>query len=521
MALSERLFAAGLEQLSGTVVQIRNDAKSRLDLLEQKFSGAEEAAQFNTNALNHALERMEILASQRALDQTQNQRRATQVEQRCDGQDESLARLETAISDADFSRRLDTLEDKIDDTAARLNRDESRARISASLQAVMSRLETLEQGQAKLQEDVRARMFGPAEPFSGEPMPAAEVPDFAPPPASFFWSPTETHADSRDHSIRAEPSFDEVFVQGGREEAFAPERHTARVDPRKSEGRYIVPIAGALLLVAVLAGGLLLSENAKEPVATRTAGAMQTYSLPEPANSDSDTVFVVAPQADSQPGGKNTLTPPSERGGPSRDRMLELANSGNVTAMTILGLRALDDTGAAPVNLLDAVRFLTQAAEKGQPVAQFRLGSMYEHAQGVATDLNKAAHWYEMAAGQGNRKAMHNLAVFYATGALGRKNLREAARWFEKAAILGLRDSQFNLAYLHERGGDVPQDLQSAYKWYAIAAAGGDRESKVRVLILQDRLSAADRAAAKKAVAGFYATPLNRGANVNPVADNL
>ena len=90
--------------------------------------------------------------------------------------------------------------------------------------------------------------------------------------------------------------------------------------------------------------------------------------------------------------------------------------------LTILGLRALDGPGA-PVNLPDAVKFLTQAAEKGQAVAQYRLGTLYERGQGVAADAAKAAHWYELAANQGNRKAMHNLAVSYAGGAAGKKNM--------------------------------------------------------------------------------------------------
>ena len=266
-----------------------------------------------------------------------------------------------------------------------------------------------------------------------------------------------------------------------------------------------------------------MSEHIKEPATVHTAAQMQTYSLPEPADSDSETVFVVAPQAEALPGrdAKNSLTPPSERSGPSHDRLLELANSGNAIALTILGLRALDDTGAAPVNLPDAVRYLTQAAQKGQPVAQFRLGSMYEHAQGVSTDLVKAAHWYEKAANQGNRKAMHNLAVFYATGALGRKNMEEAARWFGKAAALGLRDSQFNLAFLYERGDGVPRDLKKAYQWYYAAAAGGDKEAKARLRVLEAQFNAADSAAAKKAAADIRVTPPDRVSNANPMTSDL
>jgi localization factor PodJL len=93
------------------------------------------------------------------------------------------------------------------------------------------------------------------------------------------------------------------------------------------------------------------------------------------------------------------------------------------------------------VNLPDVVKFRTQAAEKGQAVAQYRLGTLYERGQGIPADAAKAAHWYEMAANQGNRKAMHNLAVSYAGGASGKKNMAEAARWFAKAASLGLADS--------------------------------------------------------------------------------
>ncbi|HEX2762205.1 MAG TPA: tetratricopeptide repeat protein [Rhizomicrobium sp.] len=199
------------------------------------------------------------------------------------------------------------------------------------------------------------------------------------------------------------------------------------------------------------------------------------------------------------------------------ERVIQLANAGNPAALTILGLRALDGTNGSPVNLSDAARFLTQAAEKGQPVAQYRLGTMYERGQGVPADGARAAQWYEKSANQGNRKAMHNLAVSYA----GRRNMAEAARWFAKAAALGLSDSQFNLAVLYERGEGVPPSLSDAYKWYSIAAAAGDSESKMRIAVLQTQLSDADRAAAGKSAAAFRAAQLNRIANVPPEPADL
>lgn len=203
------------------------------------------------------------------------------------------------------------------------------------------------------------------------------------------------------------------------------------------------------------------------------------------------------------------------------DKVIKLANAGNATALTILGLRAADGINGAPVNLPEAVKFLTQAAEKGQAVAQYRLGTLYERGQGVAADGVKAVHWYGLAAAQGNRKAMHNLAVAHASGIGGKKNMAEAARWFAKAASLGLSDSQFNLAVLYERGDGVPQSLVDAYKWYSIAASTGDAESKARMSVLQTQLSEPDRAAAGRSVGSFRATPLNRAANVPPEPTDL
>jgi localization factor PodJL len=203
------------------------------------------------------------------------------------------------------------------------------------------------------------------------------------------------------------------------------------------------------------------------------------------------------------------------------DRVIKAANAGNPTALTILGLRAADGINGAPPNLPDAVKFLTQAAEKGQAVAQYRLGTLYERGQGVTLDGVKALHWYGLSAAQGNRKAMHNLAVAYASGTGGKRSMAEAARWFAKAASFGLSDSQFNLAVLYERGDGVPQSLVDAYKWYSIAAATGDAESKARMAVLQTQLGDADKAAANRSVASFRAAPLNRAANVPPETADL
>ncbi|HKU64068.1 MAG TPA: hypothetical protein VJQ06_03350 [Rhizomicrobium sp.] len=262
-----------------------------------------------------------------------------------------------------------------------------------------------------------------------------------------------------------------------------------------------------------------------EPAASDVTPSTSVPSLPA-SQAPSASAPVPGPQTASNAKSVPATVSATSKNAPAKapvslDRVTKLANAGNPVALTILGLRAVDGTNGAPVNLPDAVKFLAQAAEKGQAVAQYRLGTLYERGQGVAVDGVKAVHWYGLAAAQGNRKAMHNLAVAYASGTGGKKNMAEAARWFAKAASLGLSDSQFNLAVLYERGDGVLQSLVDAYKWYSIAAAAGDVESKARIGVLQTQLGEADRAAANRSVTGFHAAPLNRGANVPPEPADL
>ncbi|HEY8253071.1 MAG TPA: hypothetical protein VIG39_00440 [Rhizomicrobium sp.] len=398
-----------------------------------------------------------------------------------------------------------------------------------------------------------------ADPFAPAPEFAPEFPDVfadAPQPENFL---AQARRSARAAAEKAESE------RRGRFAGFFQKETDA--DEEKPRSRLLIPLIVALIVVAAGAAALILSRRAsapEQPVVTRPAAPVRPSAPPPPA---STVPSAVAPQNVTPPSSGATTdnsktgdaknfqtqraepkpqqaaqqrlptpaTPhpvksapvspaaqsvPTRLAAPPVDKVAQLANAGSPAALTILGLRALDGTGQ-PVNLPDAVKFLTQAAEKGQAVAQYRLGTLYERGQGVAADPVKAAHWYELSANQGNRKAMHNLAVSYAGGASGKKNMAEAARWFTKAASLGLADSQFNLAVLYERGDGVPQSLLDAYKWYSIAAATGDVESKQRMNTLAGQLSDPDRAAAAKSAATFHAAPLNRGANVPPEPADL
>ncbi len=625
-----------LEKLAGHVGQIWEDADSadqllnrRIDITvqeldqriqesehawESRLSQSEKSAQFNANALDLALEKIEAGVSQRAADQVETQRRAAE-------QDESFHRLEDCVAQLQAQLpgaedRLGGIEQAIAGLTQRLEQNDPAERFDASLQALSHRLEELEKEHSGLAAELHAKMLRPQEPAAQQAATEASAPDpfqaspFTEPayeaapdasphqpetidaftPSDFAFEPPPHEADEAFTSEFAgmfeEPAEPENFLaqarrsareasekaedeRRGRLSAFRWSQNAAESE-EKAKPRYLIPIIVALIVVLAAAAALVLSQRAKTPEPlpapkpASSAARGMALSAPAPSNSN-DTQFAVTPQgqADGQthagnaedssakpsepaasaptpqhdvsntpvkppvkpaPAGATTRSVPAASPVASSvapppapiNRVTQLANSGNATALTILGLRALDGAKGVPVNLPDAVKFLSQAAEKGQAVAQYRLGTLYERGQGVPADATKAVHWYELAANQGNRKAMHNLAVAYASGSSGRKNMADAARWFAKAAALGLSDSQFNLAVLYERGDGVPQSLADAYKWYAIAAATGDSESKARIGVLQTQLGEADRAAAVRSAAAFHATPLSRSANVPP-----
>jgi len=650
---------ANLEKLASHVGKVWEDADNTAQLLEQRIdltqgdlarlensgqaldarlSATEKTVQFNTNALDHALEKIEAAANERAVELASNQRRAAQQEEGVRELKHSLIELEARLPGAMLESRLKAIETTIQDDPA--------AALDDAVRELSARLERLESDHAGLLEELRAKaaeetpqpvvaaeeetsfLAAPAEetPFLAEAAPdmaeaafapimaeelqapdpsVEELPIFehirpqpeiqafsapeTPEPAAiaaldiaqiYPQEPEARHEDAaldfvpqQPQDIEPYPEFDDVFVEPEPDHFLAQARLSAQAASERAEServirlssfqaealereekarpRYLIPALVAALVVVMAATALMLSQRTKapdqliaankpaaSPVLTAPAG-VQASALPLPqaltdklagavqndqaddvssigTQEKTDTAPTPSQQASAAPVAPEKIAAPKPA---ANDRVVQLANAGNPVALAILGLKALDAGTAA--SLPDAAKYLTQAADKGQAVAQYRLGTMYERGQGVTADAAKAIRWYEMAAAQGNRKAMHNLAVAYASGPAAKRNMTESARWFTKAAGLGLSDSQFNLAVLYERGDGVPQSLADAYKWYAIAAATGDAEAKSRMGVLESQLNATDRAAANKAAMSFHAAPLNRSANVPPESADL
>lgn len=178
------------------------------------------------------------------------------------------------------------------------------------------------------------------------------------------------------------------------------------------------------------------------------------------------------------------------------------AAKGDPSAEFEVGSRLAEGKGTSQ-NFQEALRWYQRSAGRGFAQAQYRLGTLYERGLGTTLDLGRARVWYQRAADGGNVKAMHNLAVLSAGRQTGSPDYAAAAQWFQLAADRNLPDSQFNIGVLYESGLGVEKDLKTAYKWFSLAAQAGDKEAVRRRDQLKPQLGAADLAEANLMIQSF------------------
>ncbi len=89
-------------------------------------------------------------------------------------------------------------------------------------------------------------------------------------------------------------------------------------------------------------------------------------------------------------------------------------------------------------------------ALRGDKIAEFQVGVMFE--RGIGIDINQA----------------------------------QSAKWYEKAAIQGHMDAQYNLGLMYASGRGVEQNDQFAMMWLASAAKQGDNEARKLLIDIID-----------------------------------
>lgn len=129
-----------------------------------------------------------------------------------------------------------------------------------------------------------------------------------------------------------------------------------------------------------------------------------------------------------------------------------------------------------------AIQLLTPLANQSNSQAQFRVGMMHYHGQGVPEDEKLAVYWLKKAAAQGHIDAMFELGNAYLLGHQAALLVpdpdREAALWYFQAASAGHAEAQYHLGLLFLAGKGVVDNRKEAMNWFRKAAAQGHAEAK-------------------------------------------
>lgn len=87
---------------------------------------------------------------------------------------------------------------------------------------------------------------------------------------------------------------------------------------------------------------------------------------------------------------------------------------------------------------------------------------------------------------RGDKVAQFQVGVLYERGLAIAKNEAEAAGWYEKSARQGYIDAQYNIGIMYASGRGVQQNDGFAIMWLGLAAKQGDKESRKVLLALID-----------------------------------
>lgn len=149
---------------------------------------------------------------------------------------------------------------------------------------------------------------------------------------------------------------------------------------------------------------------------------------------------------------------------------------------------------------------IIQKAEQGIATAQNRVGEMYEYAQGVPRNLEKAFEWYSKAAAQDLVAGWHNVARCYNFGNGVELSYTRAEALYRKAANEGYAESMFFLGTLYAtyNGNDdsVNPDIL-AYAWMHSASERGSLTASTIEERLLMKLNEQDKEEAKMLATAF------------------
>lgn len=118
------------------------------------------------------------------------------------------------------------------------------------------------------------------------------------------------------------------------------------------------------------------------------------------------------------------------------------------------------------------------AAERGDVIAQYKLGTMYIDGELIDKDVGKGLSWLRRAADLQSVEAQLKLGELLYKGVEVDRDFEESAKWFQMAATAGNATAQYLLANMYRKGIGINKDMEMAGKWYQRAADQGHAKAR-------------------------------------------
>lgn len=112
-------------------------------------------------------------------------------------------------------------------------------------------------------------------------------------------------------------------------------------------------------------------------------------------------------------------------------------------------------------------------------------------AQEVSDFVSEVSIWKPLAE-KGEAIAQYNLGVIYDLGRGVRENDKEAVKWFRLAAAQGLPKAQYNLGVMYFNGEYVYQENVDALMWFLVADFNGHPIAKESIEIISQYMPPRD-----------------------------
>jgi TPR repeat protein len=158
-------------------------------------------------------------------------------------------------------------------------------------------------------------------------------------------------------------------------------------------------------------------------------------------------------------------------------------------------------------NDAEAIKWLTKAADNGNPDAKVQIATMYANGQGVPKDFGRVLELCESAAKQNYGPGSYCVGVIHRQGLGIAKDSREALKWFRNAAEQNHSGAAMVLVDMYEKGEGTEVNRVEAYYWLFMAFTEGVTDTHERAAQLWRQMQPSDIKHLEKKLQGLNYDP--------------